>query len=138
MAKECRRKWRGDADLALLKVRFALGNNGIFLNHIVLGVAYGDDGEEQHLGGVDFALIEQTCIGNKFLQFGNTSFEMALGFLSGIVLGIFAEVALVACLGNGGRCGGTLDGYEVVQFVFQFLQSFFTVLFDFCHNSIDF
>lgn len=128
VAEESRSKGRSDGYLALLEVGFALGDDGVALRHVVLGVADGDDGEQEHLGGVYLALVEQTCVGHEFLQLGDASLEVALGLLGGVVLGILAEVALVARLGDGGAGGRTLDGNQVMQLVLQFLKAFFTVI----------
>ena len=133
VAKKCRRKRRGDADFPLFKVGLALGHDGIFLHQCVLGIANGDDGEQEHLGGVYLAFVEQTGIGHEFLKFGDACLEVALSLLGGIILGIFGEVAFVASLSDGRRGSRTLDGDELMQFVLQFLEAFFTLVFDFCH-----
>ena len=65
------------------------------------------------------------------MELGDAGLEVALRLFGGIVFGIFGEVALVARLGYGGGGGRAVEGYEVVQLVFELLQSFFAVIIDF-------
>ena len=61
---------------------------------------------------------------------------MPLGLLGGVVLGVLGEVALVARLSDSRGSGRPLYDDEVVKFVFQFLQTFFAVIFYFCHDVL--
>ena len=100
VAEESRGEGRGDGNLSLLEVCLALGDDGVFLDHLILGIADGDDGEKEHLGGVDFRFIEETCIGNELLELGDTGLEVSLCLLGGVVFGVLGEVAFVACLSD--------------------------------------
>ena len=53
---------------------------------------------------------------------------MTLCLLCCIVLGILGQVALVACLRDGGGCRRPLYRYEMVQLVFQLLKSIFAII----------
>ena len=136
LAEERLGEGRGDGDEPLFEVGLAFGDDGVGLLHVVFGVFDADLGEEEDLGSVDFGLVEKASVGNEVLQFGDTRFEMALGLFGGVVFGIFGEVALVACFGDGCGGSGAFDGDKVVELVFEFLQTLFTIIFDFRHDGV--
>ena len=67
----------------------------------------------------------------QVLKFGDSGFKMALCFFSCIVFGVLGKVTLVTGFGYCSCGGRTLKCNKVVQLVFQFLKTFFAVIFDF-------
>jgi hypothetical protein len=91
---------RLNRNLPLSQIGFILGHKGV--DHL-LPVAHVFDGhpaQDKRLGCVDLGLVNDPCTGENGLSFGNLGLEHALGLLGGIVFGIFAQVPLVAGLGD--------------------------------------
>ena len=112
---------RVDGEFAFLEIGFLLRHDGIGHHHARLGVLDLHGRIKQHLRVVHLGFVEDAGIENQVLQFGNLGFKQALGFLGGIIFGVFGEVAFVACFLYGLHNAWTLAKNQVVELVLQFL-----------------
>ena len=92
----------------------------------LLAVAHvlGDAAEDERLGGVDLGLVDDAGAGEDGFRLGDLGFEHALGLLGRVILGVLAEVALVAGLGDLPGNGRPLHSLHVVQLVLELLEPF--------------
>lgn len=85
-------------------------------------------------GCVHLAFVNDACVGEDVFYFGDFGFDFALLFFSGVVFGIFAQVAFVTRFGDGGDDAWPFDVFHVIEFVDFLLLTFFGHI-DCSHNE---
>ena len=111
-------------NLLLGEVGFVFGHQRVGHLLAVADVLDGDPAEDEGLGGVDLGLVDDAGAGEDGFRLGDLGLEHALGLLGRVVLGVLAEVALVAGLGDLLGNGRPLHSLHVVQLVLELLEPF--------------
>jgi hypothetical protein len=73
-------------------------------------------------------LVDHAGVGHHLLQLGDARLQQALLLLGGVVLGVLAQVALVARLGDLLADMRAIDGLEPVEFIDELLEALFGVV----------
>lgn len=85
-------------------------------------IFYADVGQNIGLLGVYLFLVHRACLRNRRFHFGDPRFEESLGFLCGVVLCIFGQVALFPRFLNRSGNTGTLFCLQEAQLFLEFFE----------------
>lgn len=114
----------GDVDQAKLQIGLVLADDlvghrgaGVFIFQLNRGTKHNAATGIQG-GGVDDLRGRELA-----LHLHDAAFDKALAVFGGLVFGVFAQIALGTGLGDGGDHGGTLHGFQALQFFFELFSA---------------
>ena len=73
--------------------------------------------------GIQTCGVDDLRSGQLAFHFNDATFDEALLLLRGFVFGVFAQITLSACFGNGLNDGGTLHSLQALQFSLELFCS---------------
>ena len=115
---------RLDRDFALCHIGLVGTHYGVGHGAVVADIGEGNAAQQSYAVGLEQGRVDDACILQHALQETDAPQQATLLALGGMVLEVFAEVALVARFCNGVAHTGEFCGFKVVEFVGYLVEAF--------------